>query len=137
MHQQKREGTGDDDECLFCRVTYSIFSNFPPMPSAMALNVETDEFFPQDLLLSYSNGHQMAEALGYAWACNCRERDSNRFDEQFTLTDVGGSALADTYYTVRLPSGELRYGITDSKGRTERHLTKGAQSVRIYLGHRG
>jgi hypothetical protein len=31
------------------------------MPSAMALNVETNEFFPQNLLLSYSSGYQMAD----------------------------------------------------------------------------
>jgi hypothetical protein len=74
MEQQKQDGTGRKEECLLCRVTYSIFSNFPPMPSAMALNVETGEFFPQGRLQSYSNGNDMAEALGYAWACDCRGR---------------------------------------------------------------
>ena len=58
------------------------------------------------------------------------------YDEQFTLTDAAGKALADTSYTVRMPSGELRHGVTDSQGRTERYKTKGAQSIRIYLGHR-
>ncbi|WP_326489855.1 hypothetical protein [Paraburkholderia sp. HP33-1] len=74
MEQQKQGGTGGKEECLLCRVTYSIFSNFPPMPSAKVLNVETGEFFPLDRLRSYSTGYKMAEALGYAWACDCRGR---------------------------------------------------------------
>ncbi|WP_052409622.1 PAAR domain-containing protein [Paraburkholderia oxyphila] len=58
------------------------------------------------------------------------------YDEQFTLRDVKGSPLADTYYTVRMPSGELVHGITDSQGRTRRYPTDNAQRVVIYLGHR-
>ncbi|HEY2024447.1 hypothetical protein [Paraburkholderia sp.] len=143
MEQQEQEGTGNNNECLVCRVTYSIYSNFPPMPSAMALNVETDEFFPQDVLLSYSTGHQMAAALGYSWACNCRGRKAlaaltakdRIHDEQYTLKDADGRVMRDTYYTVRLPSGALVHGITDKLGRTKRYRTSGAQSIYIYLGH--
>jgi hypothetical protein len=58
------------------------------------------------------------------------------YDEQFTLTDASGNALADIWYTMRMPSGELRHGITDSNGQTGRFETKGSQSIRIYLGHR-
>lgn len=58
------------------------------------------------------------------------------YDEQFTLHDANGSPLADTWYTARMPSGELRHGITDSRGRTERYETTGAQSIKIYIGHR-
>ncbi|TDN62568.1 PAAR domain-containing protein [Paraburkholderia sp. BL10I2N1] len=58
------------------------------------------------------------------------------YDEQFTLTDAAGKALADTYYTVRLPSGELQHGITDSSGRTARYKTDGAQRLRVYMGHK-
>lgn len=58
------------------------------------------------------------------------------YDEQFTLTDAAGKALADTYYTVRLPSGELQHGVTDSSGRTTRYTTDGAQRLRVYIGHR-
>lgn len=57
-------------------------------------------------------------------------------DEQFTLTDATGNALADTYYTVRLPSGELSHGVTDSSGRTDRYWTDGSCSINFYLGHR-
>jgi|SRR5579864_934463 len=57
-------------------------------------------------------------------------------DEQFTLTDAAGQALADTLYTVRMPSGELVHGVTDSSGRTTRFKTDGAQRLRVYLGHR-
>lgn len=58
------------------------------------------------------------------------------YDEQFTLYDRSGRALRDTYYTVRLPSGELRHGVTDSLGRTARYQTDGARRLALYLGHR-
>ncbi|WP_322061474.1 PAAR domain-containing protein [Paraburkholderia sp. J63] len=58
------------------------------------------------------------------------------YDEQFTLTDAKGTPLTDTYYTARMPSGELRHGATDSQGHAERYATEGARSIRIYLGHR-
>ncbi|SMG27819.1 hypothetical protein [Paraburkholderia susongensis] len=96
MERQSLEVTGTqtivEEECLLCRVTYSIFSNFPPMPSAMALNVETGAFFPQDRLRSMPNGFEMADAQGYGWACNCRGRSRKRFDEQFTRRDHNGRA---------------------------------------------
>ncbi|MGF6367794.1 hypothetical protein OKW40_000544 [Paraburkholderia sp. RAU6.4a] len=136
MEQQKQNETGGNEECQLCRITYSIYSNFPPMPSAMALNAETGEWFPFDRLKSYSNGYEMAEALGYAWACDCRRRSRNRFDQRFTLTDAGGNALPDTYYTARLPSGELVHGITDLQGRTKRYRTEGARSIHLFIGHR-
>ncbi|MBB5463347.1 hypothetical protein HDG33_007024 [Paraburkholderia sp. Cpub6] len=43
MEQRKQDETGDKEECQLCRITYSIYSNFPTMPSAMALNAETGE----------------------------------------------------------------------------------------------
>ena len=58
------------------------------------------------------------------------------YDEQFMLRDAKGSPLANTYYTVRMPLGELRRGVTDMQGRTERYETTDAQSIRIYLGHK-
>jgi hypothetical protein len=58
------------------------------------------------------------------------------YDEQFTLRDGGGRVLQDTYYTVRLPSGELIHGVTDGAGRTARYATDGAQRVAVYIGHR-
>lgn len=57
-------------------------------------------------------------------------------DEQFTLSDAAGNALADTYYTVRLASGELKHGVTDSSGRTDRYETDGSRSIYFYVGHR-
>ena len=58
------------------------------------------------------------------------------YDEQFTLHDANGRVLRDTYYTVRLPSGELQHGVTDSLGRTARYQTDGARTLALYLGHR-
>ncbi|WP_230412882.1 hypothetical protein [Paraburkholderia antibiotica] len=78
MEKLKQENSGTDwsvhEECLLCRITYSIYSNFPPMPSARALNVEASEFSRIDRLRSLPTGYAMAEALGYAWACRCRGR---------------------------------------------------------------
>ncbi|WP_094781349.1 hypothetical protein [Paraburkholderia ribeironis] len=58
------------------------------------------------------------------------------YDEQFTLLGITGKTLSDTYYTVRMPSGRLLHGITDSQGRTGRYETDGAQSIHIYPGHK-
>lgn len=61
---------------------------------------------------------------------------SKPYDEQFALRDANGSPMPDTYYTVRLPSGALEHGSTDSQGRTARHTTDSAQSIHFYIGHR-
>lgn len=57
-------------------------------------------------------------------------------DERFTLRDARGRALANTFYTVRLPTGELVHGVTDEGGNTARHATSGACRIAVYLGHR-
>ncbi|APA88825.1 hypothetical protein BJG93_26400 [Paraburkholderia sprentiae WSM5005] len=138
QHIQKSIGSESTDEevCGLCRVTYSIFASFPAMPSAEVMNVETGDFFPVDVVRSLSSGHDMTEALGTAWACSCRRRPRNRFDQRFTLTDTAGNALLNTYYTARLPSGARVHGMTDSQGRTGRYMTDGAHSIHIYIGHR-
>jgi hypothetical protein len=58
------------------------------------------------------------------------------FDERFVLTDGSGSGLANSYYTIRLPTGELRHGTTDSEGRTARYQTNGARNIAVHLGHK-
>ncbi|NUY01000.1 hypothetical protein [Paraburkholderia youngii] len=114
MEEQMQQSSGTDwtveEECGVCSIIFSIYSKFPPMPSAQALNMETGEFFPFERVRKLKSGYAMAEALGVAWACNCRERSKKRFDEQFTLWDPNGRALSDTLYTVRFPSGELKHG---------------------------
>ncbi|EEA03593.1 hypothetical protein BH160DRAFT_1078 [Burkholderia sp. H160] len=139
MDQQKQKSTGsgtkDEEVCDLCRITYSIYANFPPMPHAQALNVETGEFFPFDRVRSLATGYDMAEALGYARACTCRGRSQKHFDEQFTLRDHNGRVLPDTFYTVRFPSGELKHGVTDHAGRTARYRTRENQKLALYLGH--
>jgi hypothetical protein len=57
------------------------------------------------------------------------------FDEKVILQDRNGSPLPDTFYTIKLPSGDLRHGITDSQGRTARYATNGAHNISIYPGH--
>jgi hypothetical protein len=47
------------------------------MASSLALNVETGELFPFERVRRLSSGYALAEALGYAWACNCRGRSRN------------------------------------------------------------
>ncbi|MGF6369212.1 hypothetical protein OKW40_001962 [Paraburkholderia sp. RAU6.4a] len=131
MEQQIQEGTGGKEECQLCRITYSIYSNFPRMPSAMALNAETGEWFPFDRLKSYSNGYDMAEALGYAWACDCRERTPKRFNEQFELRDSTGKRQTGVRYRIRVGSRVIAKGVTDSQGRTQRVSTDNAKQVSI------
>jgi hypothetical protein len=111
------------EECLFCRVTYSIFERFPDVPSGLVMNVETGNFFLLAALRSYSSGYDMTEALGTAWACQCRERSADRFDEGFTLKDNAGKRLTGVRYRVRVGSSVLASGVTDSQGRTQRIST--------------
>ena len=61
---------------------------------------------------------------------------ASRHDEQFTLRDVSGRALAATNYTIRFTSGSMVHGVTDGLGRTARYKTDGAQRLALYLGHR-
>ncbi|SMG21007.1 hypothetical protein [Paraburkholderia susongensis] len=68
--------------------------------------------------------------------CQCRRQRQDWYDQRFTLTDAAGKVLADTYYTIRKPGGKPIHGTTDSEGRTAKHVTDGAQSIRIYLGHK-
>ncbi|MGF6932353.1 hypothetical protein OKW41_001492 [Paraburkholderia sp. UCT70] len=141
MEQQKQEDAGGKEECQLRRVTYPIYSNFPPMPSAMALNVETGEWFPMDRLRSYSNGYDMAEALGYAWACDCRGRKaalepaSKRFthDEQYALKDRDGKPLANVRYRIILDGERVKTGTTNAQGKTERIATIFESSLRFYI----
>jgi hypothetical protein len=58
------------------------------------------------------------------------------YDEKFTLRDARGRALANSFYTVRLPTGELVHGVTDGGGNTARYATGGAYRIAVYLGHR-
>ncbi|CAB3752520.1 PAAR domain-containing protein [Paraburkholderia humisilvae] len=69
-------------------------------------------------------------------ARDVRTQSEVKHDEQFTLYDATGKPMPETFYTVRLSSGELAHGVTDSSGRTERHATSNAQNIRLYLGHR-
>ncbi|MCC8405187.1 hypothetical protein LJ655_25480 [Paraburkholderia sp. MMS20-SJTN17] len=131
MEQRKQNETVDKEECDLCRITYSIYSRFPPMPSAKALNAETGEWFPFDRLRSYSTGYRMAEALGYAWACNCRERAPKRYDEQFTLIGRAGKRLPGVRYRVRVGSSVLAKGVTDSHGRTQRISTVDSKQLSV------
>ena len=57
------------------------------------------------------------------------------FDERFLLKDGNGNPLPKTFYTAKLPSGELVHGETDSKGNTQRFQTDGKQQIEIFIGH--
>ncbi|MGF6471885.1 hypothetical protein [Paraburkholderia youngii] len=135
MEQLKQRSSGTDwtveEECDLCRITYSIYSNFPPMPSAQALNAETGEFFPFDRVRELKSGYAMAEELGYAWACNCRGRAPKRFNEQFELRDSTGKRQAGVRYRIRVGSRVIAKGVTDFQGRTQRVSTDNANQVSI------
>lgn len=57
------------------------------------------------------------------------------YDEQFVLKDTVGNIMANFAYTVKMPSGELLHCMTDSEGKTLRHVTDGAQNLEIHKGH--
>lgn len=57
-------------------------------------------------------------------------------DEKFTLRGARGRALANTFYTVHLPTGGLVHSVTDGAGNTARYKTDGAYRLAVYLGHR-
>ena len=95
-------------------------------------------FYPireRHMTMSFT-AEEAAALTGNGAPASTPQAATSRYDEQFTLHDASGRVLRDTWYTVRVPSGDLRHGVTDSQGRTERYETKGAQSIRIYLGHR-
>ena len=54
---------------------------------------------------------------------------------RFHLRDGGGNSLPETYYTVRLPTGELKHGVTDAEGYTGRYQTDAPQSLHFFVGH--
>ena len=95
---------------------------------------------PPVLLASQNNAwhvfeaHELREATGTGRSM--ARGQHGVYDEQFIFKDGNGRALADTYYTLRMPSGRLIHGTTDRAGRTGRHATDGAQSLAVYLGHR-
>lgn len=101
-----------------------------------------------DIVLCKCSDHPRIIAMyGRKWVINDRGEESRApvakapaqnlvYDQQFALVDAKGTPLTDTYYTARMPSGELQHGVTDSRGRTKRYETDGAQSIGIYLGHR-
>ncbi|MBB5423087.1 hypothetical protein F0160_06105 [Paraburkholderia sp. JPY303] len=124
MEKPNQDGTGkktpDEEVCDLCRITYSIYANFPPVPSAQAMNAETGEFFPFDRLRSLATGYDMIKARGYAWACDCRGRSRKRFDEQFVLKDGTGRPFANAHYRVRVGPNVVASGVTDADGRTQR-----------------
>jgi hypothetical protein len=145
MEKRNQEGTGtqtpDDEVCDLCRITYSIYANFPPMPSAQAMNVETGECFPFERLRSLSTGYDMAKELGYAWACDCRARSPViahdrriNYDEQFQLLDTHtGKPLVNAEYAVERASGDIEHGMTDASGYTHRlSMTSSAEEINIY-----
>lgn len=55
---------------------------------------------------------------------------------RFHLRDSTGNSLPETYYSVRLPSGELKHGITDAEGYTGRYQTDDPQSLHFFVGHK-
>jgi len=71
-----------------------------------------------------------------ASAASQAAQQAKQYDEQFVLKDASGTPMPDTYYTVKMPTGELRQGVTDADGKTERIVTDGAQPLDVFLGHR-
>jgi type VI secretion system secreted protein VgrG len=101
----------------------------------------TEMTLGEDGILGFTGGQFLVHAALHATdkaqtVAPVTYEDSVQYDQQFTFHDANGLVLANTYYTVKLPSDELRHGITDSQGRTERYETGGAQSIKFYMGHK-
>jgi len=62
-------------------------------------------------------------------------RGAGLYDEKIKLRDGNGKPLNNAYYTVKLPSGEVIHGVTDSSGYTERIKTDGSKQIYIHIGH--
>ncbi|WP_174769867.1 PAAR domain-containing protein [Paraburkholderia hayleyella] len=88
--------------------------------------------------MSFESGELAAMGLHSNGSAIAKEERATRgaFDERFVLKDGRGNRLADTHYTIRLPSGELKHGATDSQGYTLRYQTDSAGNIAIYLGHK-
>jgi hypothetical protein len=77
-------------------------------------------------------------SVGFTGVARSEENGSaftGHYDEQVVLKGMHGQPLAETYYSIRLPSGELKHGVTDSQGRTARYQTDHARNISIHLGH--
>lgn len=102
-----------------------------PPPTLIATQHDSSmSFEPREIATGslYSGG---SATVGSVVPADVREA----FDEQFLLRDSRGNPLKDIHYTIRLPSGELRHGITDAHGCTGRYQTGGKQKVSVHLGH--
>jgi len=144
---------GDDAYCPKCKSTGSITYGVNIRKGGRMLDLVNggrDQAVGGDIVLCKCPQHPRVVAH-YARSCEYIDSGGNSFstswspyattrsanyDEQFTLRDGKGRALAETYYTVRMPDGRLIHGTTDSAGRTARHATDGAQNTAVYLGHR-
>jgi uncharacterized Zn-binding protein involved in type VI secretion len=139
--------------CHACKTTGYI-SNMPPYRTMTLMGkqvaLENDVCIckcspPPRLIASQNNASMSFEADELA-AMGLRADGSplpkataathGTFDERFVLKDGSGNGLANTYYTIKLPSGELRHGTTDSEGRTARYQTNGARNIAVHLGHK-
>ena len=139
--------------CHACKTTGYI-CNVPPYPPMTAMGkqvaLENDICIckcnpPPRLIASQNNAsmsfesHELA-AMGLRADGSPLPKEAaathGPFDERFHLKDGSGNGLPNTYYTIRLPSGELRHGTTDSQGRTARYQTNGARNIAVHLGHK-
>lgn len=58
-------------------------------------------------------------------------------DEQFLLQDAYSKPLAGVYFSIKLPTGKIVHGTTNSGGLTDRYQTDGTAPLEVYLGHIG
>ncbi|CAG9265131.1 conserved hypothetical protein [Paraburkholderia unamae] len=145
---------GDSAFCCVCNSTGTITQTEPVHhggrmigSSGMPQAVGGDSVLcacprPPRIVAKYGRNWEITDddyrASGIAWAASrvAALASGSTYNEQFMLRDGSGSILADTYYTVRLPSGELIHGTTDDEGRTARYPTDGVKRLYVYLGHR-
>ncbi|WP_322028452.1 hypothetical protein [Paraburkholderia sp. J76] len=141
----------DDAWCTKCNSTGSITYGVNIRKGGRMLDLVNggrDQAVGGDIVLCKCADHpRIVAAYGRKWMILDQGQDKVAsaarapaqifaYDQQFTLSDAAGKSLVNTWYTVRMPSGELLHGITDSAGKTARYRTDGVQRLALYLGHR-
>lgn len=143
FHGKEVAAEGDLATCPACKsMGYLVNDAYPAfgLPSGRQLAIQGAWIFckcanPPRAIASTEKFRVAVNRMNASDAQSQSSTHTAIFDEQLLLKDGQGNALSNTYYTVRLPSGEIRYGTTDVHGRTERIRTDGAQEIRVYIGH--
>ena len=144
---------GDKVYCPHCKRTTSIIEGDPTMvvdgaPVALeggktscgAVLIASQQPTYKDISSGNAGSSNSDDACASLFSPYVAEEDDDvgikQYDEQFLLNDGNGQPLPNTYYTAKLPTGELVHGVTDENGKTARYATNSAHQIDIHIGHK-